>query len=1251
MNTLCTYLPEDRCRALASGLPLPDRTRGAALFADISGFTHLTETLAQQFGARRGSEELTRQINAVYDALIAEVERYGGSVISFAGDAITCWFDGDAGASAAAAAQTMQTAMTAFPQLGLKVAVTAGPARRFAVGNPAIQRLDTLAGATIARLAAAEHLARQGDILADTQVAETLADGATLRAERVSEAGQRFVVLGTIEDLVRPVSPPAGDLAPEMLQPWVLPAVFERERCGLGNFLTELRPAVTLFVRFTGIDYDADEQAGAKLDQLICQVQAILARREGALLQLNIGDKGSYLYAVFGAPTAHEDDAYRAVEAAWAVSAALAKLAFLQPVQIGISQGIVRAGAYGGATRRTYGVLGDDVNLAARLMTTAAPGEILVSGGVESATAASFSFDPRPPLPIKGKAEPLPVFAFTGLRHQRAIRLEEPAYTLPMMGRQAELALIEAKLAAAKRGQGQVIGITAEAGVGKSRLVAEAVRLARKLGFTGYGGACQASGTTTPYLVWRPIWQAFFGLDVTAPLRRQIRILESEIEDRAPSRLPALPVLAPLLDLSIEETDFTRGLGARTRRQVLGAIVEECLRSAAQEGPVLLVLEDLHWLDGLSYELLEDLARVSANLAVCFVLAYRPADTAHAQEWVGRVEKLPHFTRVPLSALAAGEAEQLIRAKLAQFFPARSDALPAALARELMGRSEGNPFYLEELLNYLHDRGIDPYSPEAMRAVELPASLQALVLSRIDRLDELQKAALKTASVIGRVFSVTWLHGYYPALGAMERVQADLTELARLDLTPLDTPEPELRYLFKHIVTREVAYESLATATRVQLHEQLAQFIETLGPGRYLDLLAFHYSQTDNVAKQREYLQKAADAALKAYAKDAAIDYYTRLLPLMDTPQAQMGVYSQRAGVREHMGQLREAEADYHAALALNQTADTAAAAAQCLLGLASVCQLRGNHQAALACLSQARDVMTALNEQVGLAGVHLVFGSIFWRLRQHGEARREIASSLTIGRALGDKMLVAKALNNLGELASDEGKMSEAKACLDECLTLGRELNSRMVIGAALNNLAQVYLKQGDSAGARPLFEESLGLHRMRGDKRMMALTLGNLGVLAFTQHDLAEAQDIQNQCLALHHEMGNQSGIAMTLVNLAEIALAQGETAQARRASEEGLRLAQAIGEQEYVVLHLAGLAAVAGQQADLKRAARLAAAAEALRASVDLAWGAENRHAFDQALAAAHAGLDEGEFATAWSEGEQIPPDQTITYALSP
>jgi len=924
--TFLVYLPQDRLHALASNATLPDRTSGSALFADISGFTAFTEGLRNALGPRRGAEELTKQIESVYSALITQIELFGGSVIDFAGDSMFCWFDDDlslvakidvvslpsAAHRAAACGLALQGAMQAFAEidlpdhsttaLELKVAIASGAVRRFVLGNPKVHVMDVVAGATIARMAAAEHLARKGEVIVDEATVNILGDGITIQEWREDlDGADRFAV---VAGLTRPITPPtlkdvgARDLAPEVLHPWLHPALIERQGSGGDPLQTEFRPCVALFVRFLGIDYDADE-AGTQLDQFVREAQAIVARRGGTFLQLTIGDKGSYAYLNFGALTAHEDNVRRAVTTALELREIAQSLDFLKPLQIGITQGTMRVGAYGGETRKTFGALGDEVNLAARLMMNAAAGEILLSSVVYKAVMNDFVCEPRSPLQMKGKAEPLPVFAVTGKSQKRAVRLQEPNYSLPMVGRQAELKLIEEKLDLAKEGKSQVIGIVAEAGLGKSRLVAEVIRSARRKGFVGFGGACQSDGIHTPYLAWKGIWQAFFDVDPGMLLRKQMRNIEGEIEDHAPSRMDAMPLLNVMLDLNIPENDFTKNLEPKIRQGALHALLEDCLKSQAasndgETNPVLIVIEDLHWIDALSHDLLEGLAKALANHAVCFVLAYRPPQLQRLQ--APRIEDLEQFTRIELHELTVAEAESAIRAKLLQLYPARGGALPAGLVDALMRRAQGNPFYLEELLNYVRDRGLDPSD---IQNIELPDSLHTLILSRIDQLSEHEKTTLLAASIVGRLFRAQWLTGYYPNLGSFQQVKAALDELDKLDITPLDSPEPELAYLFKHIVTYEVTYESLPFATRARLHEQLAQYLENLGaentPSGHnaaplLDVITFHYLHSENQAKQIEYLRKAGEAAQKNYANDAALEYYGQLLPLLadDTEKHQI---------------------------------------------------------------------------------------------------------------------------------------------------------------------------------------------------------------------------------------------------------------------------------------------------------------------------------------------------------------------------
>ena len=290
METLSVYIPMDRRQAMRRGESLPDRSTGAAVMADVSGFTPLTEALARESGPQRGAEEITRYLNQVYDALITEVHRYQGSVIGFSGDAITCWFDGDDGLRAATCAVQLQRAMDQFGRitvpsgpavtLAMKAAVAIGPVRRFVVGDPNVQLIDVLAGATLDRLAAAEQQVHKGEVVLSAETAARLQQRAVIAEWRTDAAGGQFAVLQRLTSPAAPQPWPEFVSNPDLEQQvkhWLLAAVYARESSGQGAFLAELRPAVALFVHFGGIDYDGDATAGQKLDDYVRWVQAVLS--------------------------------------------------------------------------------------------------------------------------------------------------------------------------------------------------------------------------------------------------------------------------------------------------------------------------------------------------------------------------------------------------------------------------------------------------------------------------------------------------------------------------------------------------------------------------------------------------------------------------------------------------------------------------------------------------------------------------------------------------------------------------------------------------------------------------------------------------------------------------------------------------------------------------------------------------------------------------------------------------------------
>ena len=342
------FIPEDRRQALSKGETLPTRTHGAVLFADISGFTKLTSILSTELGAQRGAEELIRQLSPIYTSLVDAIHKFRGSVIVISGDGITCWFDQDDGRRATTCAFAMQKIMAQYEtitlptgqdiSLGIKIALSVGPVQRFLVGDPDIQLLEALAGHELDQVGSAQQLLEKGEIAVSAKLLKKIEGEVIVRSWRQTPEVSPFAVIDEKTELAEGNPwPEIMELDNEVARKWVFASIYNRIKDEEIEFLTELRQAVPMFLKFSGLDYDHDENAGEKLDQFVRRVQAVLAHYEGYLCQLTIGDKGSNVAIAFGAPIAHEDNINRALTAALKLKEEIGKLGFVQPLQIGLT--------------------------------------------------------------------------------------------------------------------------------------------------------------------------------------------------------------------------------------------------------------------------------------------------------------------------------------------------------------------------------------------------------------------------------------------------------------------------------------------------------------------------------------------------------------------------------------------------------------------------------------------------------------------------------------------------------------------------------------------------------------------------------------------------------------------------------------------------------------------------------------------------------------------------------------------------
>ncbi len=1148
---------------------MPDRVSGAVLFADISGFTPLTETLANELGAQRGAEEITAHLNRVYHALIDVLHRFGGHVIYFSGDAVTCWLMGDDGLRATACGLAMQATLEGLREvttpggtrirLAMKVAVAVGSARRFLVGDPEVQRIDVLAGGLIDELAAAEQLTRAGETILAQSAHESVGDRVEIRECRTDYAnGCTCVVVGRMHADVAeaPLAPIGAPLHEEVVRQWLLPAVYARLKGGHGAFLAELRPAYPLFIRFGGIDYDDDDDATAKLDEFVRYVQRILTSFGGNLLQLTLGDKGGYLYAVFGSPVAHEADAARAASAALELRE-LPSITAATDIQIGITLGRLRSGTYGHKDRQAFTCLGDAVNLAARLMSKAPPGEIYVSQAVRDAAGGIFKWDQLDPITVKGKTEPVIAFSLRGsIRHASR---RQTGYELPLVGRLAELRKMTEKLDDALAGNGQVVGISAEAGMGKSRLAAEFIGLAQPRGVGIAIGECQAYGANTSYFVWREIWATLFRLDDSLADATQVKTLEAELTAIDPALVPRAPLLHGVLDLHIPDNELTAKFDAKLRKASLESLLADCLRARAAATPLVILLEDCYWIDPMSRDLLEVLARAAVGLRVLFVLAYRPADKAGGG--LG-IDGLPHFTELVLDELDRSEVSALIRSKLKQLL-GQDAAAPEALVALVTTRAQGNPFYVEELLSFIRSKGVDLRDEAMLAKIDLPESLHSLILSRIDMLGEAPRQTIKAASVLGRSFHAPMLPGVFPELGGLDSVGKDLKALAAVDLVSVDV-EAEQRYIFKHGVTQEVAYQSIPFGMRSILHERVGGYIERNEPGaidRNLDLLAHHYWRSENLAKKREYLGRAGTAAQAAYANTAAIDYFERLTPLVEQG-ARVEVLLKLGKVLELVGNWRNAEDIERQALAITESLGDVAMRASCQTALAEASRKQGRFDEALELLARAAQGFEGVGDTAGVGKVQHLVGTVAAQRGDYDKAVLNYEASLRIREQLDDKASMGSLLSNLGVIAEYRGDFDGSRSFYQRALLLRTEIGDRQAIAVSMGNLGTISVLQKRFDEARDWFSRSIALSREIGDAWMVAITHNNLGNAARGLGDYPAARSHYAESLRAYRDYDDRWGLAFLLEDIAMLAARSGDASSALELVGAADAMREAIG-----------------------------------------------------------------------------------------
>ncbi len=1152
-----TAMDEDR---LAAYLPrvLLDWTRqtpqarfrtveGTLVLADVSGFTALTERLAR--AGQVGAEETSDLLDIVFSDLLQVASRYGGHLVKWGGDAVLLLFRGDGHAAAAcraawemrAALRSIKVSATAGPvRLRLSVGVHSGRVDLYLVG--ASHRELIVTGATAGRVARLQSAARTGEILVGPATARLLGEPGRRR---------RPVALRGRPAAPEPAKPsPVAAAARVVDAPCLLPSAIRR-RLAAGPVDSEHRRVAVGFVEFSGIASVRRTQGRIgvweALQELIGRAQRACDRSAVTFLETDVSPDGGKILLVAGAPESHDHDGERLIRT-------LQEIAHHSPLRVraGANAGRVFAGEFGPPDQRTYSVKGDAVNLAARVMGHARPGQLLATSAVLDPRRDAFHLSTVPPFPVKGKAEPIHAVA-VGAPHRPGHGRARDA--TPLVGRGRELRLLRAMLSAARDGRGQVATVTGPPGIGKSRLVRE---LAEGEPHTRVvWAACDHARADTPYALFDLIIRDLLAEPDDATIARA---LDATVRRRAPDLKPWLPLLGAVIRTELPPTPETASLGDEfigARRELM--LTE--LLTVMLPGPTLLVIDDAQLADAASASALGRLLETTGRRPWLVLLT-----GAHDERYASA-----HPRELRLGPLDATDAATLLSAHT------RETPLLPHVRAAVAARAAGNPLFLRELI---------PLAVRSNTDEELPASVEEVLAVEIDRLAPPDRLVLRIAAVGGMHIEPDVLA---KALG--HPLPAQVWDR----LSGLVTHDDE-GLSFRHALVRDTAYQGMSYRRRRRLHHALALALQHAGesPETQAELLASHFFHAEDYTAAGHYARIAGERAAAAYANAAAATFFD--LGLKAARHRRPPVPEEVARLAEACGDIRCRLGDFDAANAAYRVArnavrddphrrarldlktaqvvahttgfahalawttrgrhaladltdaDAARQDARLLVQAALVRHLQGRHDitervchaaAAVATRAGARDVLAQAWQLLDAADVA--------RGRFDGEPWAQHA--LAIWRERDDLAWQARARNQIGIRAYFTARWADAllhyRAAADTFRLVGDEWNAAI----AACNVGEILADQGHLTEAEGVTRPAAAARRASAAISESSFAQSVLGRIRLRESRISEAKSFLETARAGYLKVGEHGEVLATDLRLTECLLAQRRPVEAMR------------------------------------------------------------------------------------------------------
>lgn len=887
------------------------------------------------------------------------------------------------------------------------------------------------------------------------------------------------------------------------------------------------------------------------------EIAQVVARYEG-FIEKFIGDA---VVAIFGVPRAHEDDPIRAIRAAREIHDLVkamnprleGRVAKPLAMHSGVNTGLVVTGEMD-PSKGTHGLLGDVINVASRLSALAAPGDIVVGRETHRQSEGHFRFEALEPATVKGKAEAIQLYRLLSPK-ERPITVHRPSgLRAHLIGREAEAERLQEALRRLMKGEGKVVSICGEAGTGKSRLVEEFRATLNLKEILWLEGHAYAYSQNIPYFPLMDLLNRAWSLQEGDSPEQLAEKLKSNLERLMGKADDVLPYLGGLYALKYPETE---GVSPEFWKTRLFGAVNAVLGALVRRRPTIICLEDIHWADPSSLELLRFLVLESRHPAL-FVFVYRPPFTLFSSHQI--LTLAGAYEELLLQDLSHSHTQEMLRSLL------KTEDVPLELRRYVQEKVEGNPFYVEEIISSLIESGALRHEEGKWKIIrpigdqDIPPTVQGVISARLDRLEKDMKRVLQEASVIGRVFLYQILNRITKLRDQTDRC---LVGLERLDFIRSRSIQPELEYIFKHALTQEVVYSGLLKTERQELHQQIGQVIEEVFENRlpeFYETLAFHFKHGGPLHKAVQYLINSGEKSLRRYAVEEAHKHYQDAFDLLtgkkgisiDEKTLLMDLLIAWASAFYYSGDCRRWIAVFaeHEPMAVSQQDRARFGMFYGWLGLALY--MNGRARDSYGCLRKALDIGEEAGDLrvLGYACTWLTWAcadlGLFEDSRAYGQRAQEIS-----GHFRSDPYLYFKALGGLGYLYWNTGEARKALEAGRLLLDYGQKHSNirSLVMGHWITGCG--HAAAGDFASAVESWEEAVEVSVDPLYREFPACSLG-LGYLFLGR--LEEAQSVLMEVLEYCREFGVGMIDMVASFCLGGVLVAKGEMTEGLRLLEKG-------------------------------------------------------------------------------------------------